>query len=496
MIQVNDIRYLSHRRGQSARSICRETGHNFRTVSKYIDKADFNQSPKKKPGRPSILDPVKSIIDNWLTEDLQRPPKQRHTAKNIYKRLQNEHGDIFAASDRTVRSYVAAKKKEIYGVKEGPLPLEHPPGEAQADFGDVVFFEKGKKIKGHEFVLSFPYSNGSYVQLLKGENQECLLTGLKDIFEHMGQVPNVIWFDNLTAAVAGITGPSERKITDQFLRFSMHYGFEARFCNPAAGHEKGHVEGKVGYERRNFFVPEPAFNDIQEFNSGLFAMAEKDMNRLHYKKQINISRLMHDDKQAMRPLPQHPFEVAKWQKIKANAYGKVKFDGNTYSVSPKSSRKEVWLKAGAHTVELLDEDYRLIVKHNRLYGNDLEAMNWYPYLTTIIKRPTALKYTGFYHELPDPWREYLDNCNHDQKKDSLKVLLRILTESSIDMATQALKETSSLGIPDSDGILLSYYRLTQPEPEEINFTGLAVDVAAYQTNLAHYDMLLKVGESR
>lgn len=83
--------------------------------------------------------------------------------------------------------------------------MEHPPGEAQADFGEVVFFEKGKKIKGHEFVLSFPYSNGSYVQLLKGENQECLLTGLKDIFEHIDRVPNVIWFDNLTAAVAGIT---------------------------------------------------------------------------------------------------------------------------------------------------------------------------------------------------------------------------------------------------------------------------------------------------
>lgn len=66
----------------------------------------------------------------------------------------------------------------------------------------------------------------------------------------------------------------------------------------------------------------------------------------------------------------------------------------------------------------------------------------------------------------------------------------------MDVATQALQETGSLGIPDSDGILLSYYRLTQPEPEEINFTNLAVDVAVYQTNLAHYDMLLKVGESR
>lgn len=494
MIQINDIRYLSHRRGRSVRSICRETGHNFRTVSKYIEKTDFREPPKPKRGRPSVLDPVKTNIDTWLMEDLKRPPKQRHTAKRIYDRLNDEHSNIFNASDRTVRIYVAAKKKELYGINEGPLPLEHPPGEAQADFGEVVFYENGKMIKGHEFVLSFPHSNGSYVQLFKGQNQECLLTGLKDIFEHMGQVPNVIWFDNLSAAVAEIIGPSERKLTEQFLRFSLHYGFEARFCNPDAGHEKGHVENKVGYERRNRFVPEPRFANLQEFNRSLFAMAEKDMTRLHYKKRTSIARLMADDIQVMQPLPEQPFEVAKWQKIKANPYGKIKFDGNTYSVSPQVSRKEVWVKATAHTVEVLDENYRSIVNHTRLYGNGLEAMDWYPYLVTLIKRPTALKYTGFYRDLPDPWRNYLDHCDYHQKKNSLKLLLQILSESDMDTATQSLEATSSRNIPDHDSIRLSYYRLIQSEPEEIVFRDTIADVAAYHTDLSRYDLLLNVGE--
>ncbi len=61
---------------------------------------------------------------------------------------------------------------------------------------------------------------------------------------------------------------------DQFYRFTLHYGFKAQFCNPGKGHEKGHVENKVGYSRRNFFVPEPAFDDIEVFNHGLFAAAE------------------------------------------------------------------------------------------------------------------------------------------------------------------------------------------------------------------------------
>jgi hypothetical protein len=138
----------------------------------------------------------------------------------------------------------------------------------------------------------------------------------------------------------------------------------------------------------------------------------------------------------------------------------------------------------------------VIVRHDRLYGNGLEAMDWYPYLVTLIKRPTALKYTGFYRELPDPWRDYLDQCNHDQKKSSLKVLLRIISENDMETATQSLEATRSLGIPDSDSILLSYYRLIQPEPDEFEFGDTIACVAPYQTDLSPYDMLLKVGEIR
>ncbi len=132
---------------------------------------------------------------------------------------------------------------------------------------------------------------------------------------------------------------------------------------------------------------------------------------------------MEEDKAGMLPLPENPFEVAKWQKAKANKIGKVKFETNTYSASPAVAGKEVWIKAGAHMVEILNEDYQSIVKHRRLYGKNLEAMNWYPYLTTLAKRPNALKYTGFYRELPDPWQDYLASCDHDGKKSSLKVLL-------------------------------------------------------------------------
>jgi len=312
MTQIKHIKKERFEKGKSIRCIARETGHDFRTVKKYIEKSDFNESVRKKRGRPSKLDPYKATIDAWLHEDKTAKPKQRHTAKRIYDRLKEKYPESFNVSERTVRAYVAAKKKELYGVVEGSLPLDHPRGEAQVDFGDVVFYEKGQKIEGHELVMSFPYSNGGYPQLLKGENQECLFTGMIAIFEHMKKVPAVIWFDNLSAAVAGIKG-QERTLTDRFERFALHYGFEAKFCNPDAGHEKGNVENKVGYSRRNFFVPAPEFDDIEKYNRGLFAVAEKDMQRAHYKKGRMISCLLEEDKAAMLPLPDKSYEVAKSQ---------------------------------------------------------------------------------------------------------------------------------------------------------------------------------------
>jgi len=498
MTQKYHIKHLSFHKGQSLRSIAEETGHDFRTVKKYAEQSDFNLTQKPKRGRPSKLDPVKPIIDTWLKEDLNRPVKQRHTAKRIYDRLCNEHGDIFNACERTVRSYVSVKKKELYGEKEGYLPLEHPSGEAQVDFGEIVMIEKGQRVKGYELILSLPYSNAGYPQVFRGQNQECLLTGLKDIFEHLEHVPRIIWFDNLSAAVAGIEDKGDRKLVDQFYRFTLHYGFKAQFCNPGKGHEKGHVENKVGYSRRNFFVPEPAFDDIEEFNQGLFAVAENDHQRKHYRKDLKISKLLQEDLAAMLPLPAKPFEIGRTEKLVANKYGKVRYESNIYSASPQVAGKEIYIKLGAHQIEILNEQYQSVVRHKRLYGKDHEIMDWLPYLTTLAKRPNALKYTGFYHELPNPWQEYLEDLSKEEKKKSLNLLVRMINETDMDTATICLLETMDSGKADAESILLSYRRLTEPSFNDF-LPLLSAGIkspAIYTPDLACYDVFLKAGENR
>jgi Transposase and inactivated derivatives len=121
-------------------------------------------------------------------------------------------------------------------------------------FGDCQFYENERLYDGKYLNLSFPNSNKGYLQVFKGENAECLLEGLKTIFEHIGGVPGRLWFDNASTVVTKVLKDGQRNLTNDFLRFAEHYRFEANFCNVNAGYEKGNIEAKVGYHRRNMLV--------------------------------------------------------------------------------------------------------------------------------------------------------------------------------------------------------------------------------------------------
>jgi transposase len=502
MTEINNIRYLALRKGWSYNKICKETGHCFRTIRKYVCQEDFNCEPKPRKSRKSILDLYKHTIDKWLADDMKAPKKQRHTATRVFNRLREEFPK-FAVSFRTVAYYVSKKKKELAkdeGKDRCYLPLSHPPGEAQVDFGMANFIENGKEIEGHYMVMSFPYSNASFVQVFRGENLECLTEGLRRIFEYTGGIPTVIWFDNMSPVVKKILKNGDRDVTKDFGRFQAHYGFQCNFCNPNSGHEKGSVENKVGYIRRNFFVPTPEFNDLEEYNRQLLQkVPHMEMSRQHYKKVQTIGQLFKQDKQELLPLPANPFDTCRMLRVKANKYGHVKFENNTYSTAPQFAQSEVWLKATHNQVIVLDDDYAEIVAHERIYGKNQESIKWTPYIPLIARRPNALKYVEFYHQLPDIWRNYLDSCEAGQKKAALLLLHEMFNKSSVEVANEALKRALQRGVRDVDSISVLWRRLIDPQldhgdyeiPDELR---IKLPVTQQITpNLHIYDRLLKGG---
>lgn len=502
MEKIAEIQKMYHEENKSLRGIAAEMGCDFKTVRKYAYMDDFNIEIPIKQTRGQKLDPFKDLIDYWMEEDLKEHPKQRHTAKAIHRELKKHYPKEFDVSPRSVRTYVAEKKKEFVMTKksnQGYIPLEHAPGTAQADFGEAYFIENGIRQKGHYLNISFPYSNAGFCQLFKSENQECIFQGLKNIFEYLGGVPISITFDNTKTIVKKIKDYGNRDLTDFFMRFKFHYKFTGIFCNPSSGHEKGSVEGKVGYHRRNMLVPVPKIKDINEFNRELLEECQKDMERIHYKKDKLISDLFKEDIMALKMLPNDSFEVFKLQKAVANKYGKIKYETNTYSASPEFAQQEVWVKASAGEIQILDEDKNLIQSHKRLYGKQPESMNWTPYVGLIAQRPTSLKYTGFFKDLPQTIQEYFEQLKYQEKKTALTALSNMIKETDMDTAITGFALALEEGIKDIDSIKGTFHTLTYQSviAKDLEITDPEIpNIIPFDINMKKYDVLLKGGEKQ
>jgi len=375
------------------------------------------------------------------------------------------------------------------------LPLEHIPGEAQVDFGDSQFYENGRLYDGKYLNLSFPQSNLGYLQLFKGENAECLFEGLRSIFEHIGGVPGRLWFDNASTIVTRILKDGECNLTNDFLRFREHYRFEANFCNVNAGHEKGNVEGKVGYHQRNMLVLVPRFKSLSDFNKELLLVCEQDAKREHYRKEASHEELYEADKLALLKLPQEPFDACKYMTVRTNGYGRFYLNNVLcqYSVSPRYKDSRVFVKITAFEVIPMDESQRHIVVHERFYGDfKQQSMKWLPYFTQLSRCPGALKYTGIYQMLPKPLKQYLEKCSKSQKGKVLQAIASLTEKSEFKETLVTVSSALQYSAADADSLLSLHNRLQAKvvHLDLIKLAGHIPHLKKYIPNLAAYDRSL------
>lgn len=158
----------------------------------------------KPPKRPK-LDSFTEIIDQMLEDDRSMPKKQRHTAKRVFDRLRDEHG--YEGGYTTVKDYVRRRRQHL---REVFVPLTHPPGHAQVDFGEGLALIDGEATKVHLFVMDLPHSDAGFVKAYPAETTEAFLDGHVSAFEFFGGVPRSILYDNTKLAVARILGDGRR----------------------------------------------------------------------------------------------------------------------------------------------------------------------------------------------------------------------------------------------------------------------------------------------
>lgn len=372
MDKIEDIRRL-WRRGESIAGIARKVGVSEPTARKYIFMEDLSPKPPKprRHREGGVLDPYKDAIEDMLAEDRKAWHKQRHTAKRIFDRLVDERG--YEGSYSTVRRYVRERRDEIAleadtRDEDGYLDLVWDPGTVQVDFGQAYFRFRGVETKGHYLTVSFPHSNAGFTQVFWGERSECVCQGLQNVFRYVGGVPVRAVFDNATEVGRKLCGKAV--VSELFRAFAAHYGLDYDFTNPYSGNEKGNVEAKVGYHRRNLFVPTPSFDDVESYNAGLLDECAGLSEKQHYKKNLAERELFGEDRAALLALPGNGFSCVAWKQYRCNRQGSFVADGNHhYFAGPAYAKKDVSVAMGAFEVTVVDrETGTVIATYEREWG--------------------------------------------------------------------------------------------------------------------------------
>ena len=86
------------------------------------------------------------------------------------------------------------------------MPLAHPAGDAQADFGEAWAVIGGVTRKVHFLVVALPHSDAIFVKAYPAETAEAFCAGHVAAFGFFGAIPVSVLYDNTRLAMAKILG--------------------------------------------------------------------------------------------------------------------------------------------------------------------------------------------------------------------------------------------------------------------------------------------------
>jgi transposase len=440
--------------GEGKRRICREYGIHFKTLQKILENSAPPGYRQSKPREKRKIGPYISFIEETLTEDRRAPRKQRHTAKRIFDRLVNEYGydGGYTAVKEAVRVF-RQKAQEVF------IPLSHPRGWAQVDFGYAEIDLSGERINVAFFVMTLPFSDAFFVCAFPRECTETFQEGHKRAFEFFEGVPIRISYDNSKIAVISIGKGPERKLTDGFLRLQSHYSFSEHFCRVRRPNEKGHVETLVGYSRRNFMVPIPKVETIEELNHHLESCCRADLERTLRGKETSKKELLAEERLSLLQIPANRFEAHRVEKAHANSLSLVRFDRNDYSVPTQYAHHPVTVIGTIEEVRLVVNDY-LVASHCRNWKKHKTFYSPIHYLALLERKPSGFDFSRPMEEwqLPscfDLLRRRLESDLEGSHglREYIKVL-RLLETAALSHLTGAVEQALSIGATSVDAIKL------------------------------------------
>jgi transposase len=447
----------ARRDGMSIHQIARQFKHSRNTVRHALVHADPHPEPLTRDRPAPKLGPFQTVIDQILIDDETAPPKQRHTAAQVFRRIRDEQGYVggYAQVQRYLRQH-RRRHQETF------IPLGHLPGHRlEADFGHIhVDFPEGRRLVPF-LVTAWAYSNAPFVLALPFERTEAVLEGMVAAFEFYNAVPKEVWWDNPRTVATLILQGRDRQLHPRYAALASHYVFDPRFCMPARGNEKPDAEGTVKAVQRRFATPVPCAANLDELNTFFLKCCEAERERVVHSLfgPFTIKDRLAEDIAAATPLPAHRFDPCVVRPaVAVDKYQTVAYDGNRYSVPRPFAFRMVTVKGYVDRVVIAAEG-QTIATHKRWTDKPTMILDPVHYLATLGHKPGALDHAPVFRDWKLPacfadFRAALED-HHGAAGGSRRFVrvLQLLGEHPLTRVHQAVEDCRRACLESAEAVL-------------------------------------------
>ena len=451
MALLSVIRRWHLREGMPIREISRRIGLSRNTVRKYLASGVVEpRYPKRKS--PSKLDDYELTLTSWLFRESRRHRKQRKTLKQLHSDLMQlgytGSYDRVAAFARHWRQEQQEAKKTA--AKNTFVPLSFAPGEAfQFDWSEDYAVINGVSTKLQIAHFRLSHSRAFFLRAYLTQSHEMLFDAHYHAFQAFGGVPERGIYDNMKTAVDKVGRGKARTVNQRFQAMVSHYLFEAEFCNPAAGWEKGQVEKQVRDLRHRLWQDAPAFPSLVALNAWLQQRCVDLWQELPHPqdKRRTLDDYWQAERDCLMDVPAAFDGFIEFNK-RVTSTCLISHEHNRYSVPASFANRPVSLRVYPDRLVIVAEA-NVIATHERVFSRDHSVSGktiyeWRHYLSVVQRKPGALRNGAPFAELPESFRQLqtklLKRPGGDREMVDILALVLLHDEQRVEQAvTEALK---------------------------------------------------------
>jgi transposase len=373
-----DIRELLRhiRAGSSDRQIQRDIGVDRRTIKGYREWAAAHGLLE---GPLPPLEELQALLRQ--TKPGHLPPQNVSSVepyRDLVTQLVKENVEVAAIKGRLEEQGYQGTYASVYRfvrrlnplVPDVTVRVECQPGEeAQVDFGyagKMIDPQTDELRRTWAFVMTLSWSRYQYVEFVFNQKVETWLRLHRNALAFFEGVPKRVVVDNLKAAIVRAVW-DDPQVQQSYRECAEHYGFLIAPCRPRTPRHKGKVEqGGVHYVKRNFLGGRQP-TTLTRANQDVLVWCNTTAGlRIHgTTKEQPLVRFQQTEQARLHSLPETPYDLAVWKKLKLSRDCYAEFERAYYSAPYRLVGQELWVCGSIQQVRIYTLNHQLVATHER-----------------------------------------------------------------------------------------------------------------------------------